>query len=63
MVLYLLIAIPATTIGALTGMGGGVNMKPVMDMLAQYDVASISMLSSITVFTMSVVSLAKHRSK
>lgn len=61
MILYFLLAILATTIGAITGMGGGVMMKPVMDMLAQYDVASISMLSSITVFTMSVVSVARQR--
>ncbi len=61
MIFYFLIAIFATTIGALTGMGGGVIMKPVMDMLAHYDVGSISMLSSITVFAMSIVSVAKQR--
>lgn len=60
-ILYFIISIFATTLGALTGMGGGVIIKPVLDMLGHYDVASISMLSSITVFVMSAVSLFRQR--
>ena len=58
--LYFLIAIGATTVGALTGMGGGVIIKPVMDVIGAYDAATIGVLSSITVFSMSVVSIGKQ---
>ena len=57
---YFLIAIGATTVGALTGMGGGVIIKPVMDVIGAYDAATIGVLSSITVFSMSVVSIGKQ---
>lgn len=55
-----LIALAATTAGALTGMGGGVIIKPVLDGLGSYDPATIGVLSSITVFCMSLVSIAKQ---
>ena len=58
--LYFLIAIGATTVGSLTGMGGGVIIKPVMDVMGAYDAATIGVLSSITVFSMSVVSIGKQ---
>lgn len=58
--LYFLIAIGATTAGALTGMGGGVIIKPVLDVLGSYDAAAIGVLSSITVFSMAVVSIGKQ---
>ena len=60
-VLYFLIAIGATTIGAITGMGGGVFIKPILDILGDFDVGSISMLSAITVFCMSLVSAVRQR--
>lgn len=59
-VVYFLIAIGATTVGSLTGMGGGVIIKPLMDMLHGFDVQTIGVLSSITVFSMSVVSIGKQ---
>lgn len=58
-IIYALLALGATTIGSLSGMGGGVIMKPAMDFLGHYPSASIGLLSSITVFFMSSVSLAK----
>ena len=58
--LYFLIAIGATTVGSLTGMGGGVIIKPLMDLLHDFDVQTIGVLSSITVFSMSVVSIGKQ---
>ena len=60
MILYFLVAIGATTVGALTGMGGGVIIKPVLDLLGQYDAATIGILSSVTVLTMSIVSIGKQ---
>lgn len=59
-VLYFLIAIGATTVGSLTGMGGGVIIKPLMDLLGGFDVETIGVLSSITVFAMSVVSIGRQ---
>ncbi|MCL2694736.1 MAG: sulfite exporter TauE/SafE family protein [Clostridiales bacterium] len=59
--LYFVLSILATAIGAATGMGGGVILKPALDMLGHYDVASISVLSSATVFVMSAVSLWRQR--
>lgn len=60
LVLYFLIAIGATTVGSLTGMGGGVIIKPLMDVMQHFDVETIGVLSSITVFSMSIVSIGKQ---
>lgn len=59
-IIYFLIAIGATTVGSLTGMGGGVIIKPLMDLLHGFDVQTIGVLSSITVFSMAVVSIGKQ---
>ena len=58
--LYFLIALGATTAGSLTGIGGGVIIKPLMDLLGEYDVETIGVLSSATVFAMAIVSAGKH---
>ena len=49
--IHFLIAIGATTVGSLTGMGGGVIIKPLMDVMQNFDVETIGVLSSITNFT------------
>lgn len=58
--IYFLIAIGATTVGSLTGLGGGVIIKPLLDILGDYNASTIGILSSITVFSMAVVSLGKQ---
>lgn len=58
--IYFLIAIGSTTVGSLTGMGGGVIIKPVVDLLGEFDAQTIGVLSSLTVFSMSLVSIAKQ---
>lgn len=58
-IIYFLVGICATTIGAISGLGGGVIIKPVLDMLGHYDISTVGILSSFTVFSMSVVSLGK----
>lgn len=58
-ILYFFIAIFATTIGSATGMGGGVIIKPVMDALGHFPVEDINIISSLTVFTMSIVSIMR----
>lgn len=59
-IIYALIALLATFMGAITGMGGGIVMKPVFDLLGQYNAATIGVLSSATVFAMSLVSVSRH---
>lgn len=59
-ILYFFVSIIATTTGSMTGMGGGVIIKPVLDVLHNYDAATINLLSSITVFAMSLVSVGKQ---
>ena len=54
--LYFTVIILANSVGAVSGMGGGVIIKPVFDFIGAHDVASISFYSSVAVFTMSLVS-------
>ncbi|MCX7028241.1 MAG: sulfite exporter TauE/SafE family protein [Spirochaetes bacterium] len=61
--LYFLIVLLASTIGAISGIGGGVIIKPVMDSLGSMGVAAISFLSGCTVLTMSSVSLLRNIGK
>lgn len=58
-IIYFLVGILATTVGAISGLGGGLIIKPVLDVLGHYDISTIASLSSFTVFSMSVVSLIK----
>lgn len=59
-VVYFILALFATTVGSLTGMGGGVIIKPLMDVLGDFNVQTIGIISSITVFSMALVSVAKQ---
>ena len=59
-IIYFILSLFATTVGSLTGMGGGVIIKPLMDVLGDYDVQTIGVISSITVFSMSAVSVVKQ---
>lgn len=58
--IYFILALFATTIGSLTGMGGGVIIKPLMDALGDYNAQTIGVVSSITVFSMAIVSVGKQ---
>ncbi len=59
-VIYFIITFFATTICSLTGMGGGVIIKPVMDVISDFNVHLIGVIASITVFSMALVSTLKH---
>lgn len=59
-IIYFLVGLIATTIGAISGIGGGVIIKPVLDILGNYSISTIGVLSSFTVFSMSIVSLIKN---
>ncbi|HCM89740.1 MULTISPECIES: sulfite exporter TauE/SafE family protein [Vagococcus] len=58
--IYFLIIVCANTIGAISGMGGGVLIKPLFDLIDVHSVAAISFYSSVAVLTMSVVSTYKQ---
>lgn len=60
MYLYLLVAIFATTIGATAGIGGGVIIKPMLDLIGDYNAVVISVLSSVTILSMAIVSTIKQ---
>ncbi len=61
MILYFLLCIISTTVGAISGIGGGVIIKPVFDFFSGMPVATISFLSGCTVLSMSIVSLLCSR--
>lgn len=50
----------ASLLGPLCGIGGGVIIKPVVDALGVMPVAAVSFLSSVSVLTMSLATLAQN---
>ena len=59
-IIYFLIALLATTVGAGAGIGGGVIIKPALDALGGYNVFVIGVLASATVLAMAIVSIGKN---
>ena len=59
MVIFFLVALGASAVGAVCGIGGGVIIKPVLDLLHLETVSAISFLSGCTVLTMSCYSVGK----
>lgn len=57
---YFLVSLLATTLGSMTGLGGGVIIKPILDFLGDFNLSTISVLSSFTVFSMAIVSIIKQ---
>lgn len=57
---YILIVLLATTIGASTGLGGGVIIKPLFDLLNIHDTSAIGVYSAFAVFFMALVSLIRQ---
>lgn len=58
--IYFITAICATTLGSLAGLGGGVIIKPVLDALGDYNLSTVGVLSSVTVFSMALVATIKQ---
>ena len=58
--LYFFISLFSTVAGAVTGMGGGVIIKPALDLLNHFNAETVSVLTSLTVLAMSVVAFGKH---
>jgi len=60
-ILYFIISFFSSIVGAISGIGGGVIIKPVLDSISTFGVATISFLSGCTVLSMSTVTLIKNR--
>ncbi|MDK6258781.1 TSUP family transporter [Aerococcus urinae] len=52
----MIIILIANTIGSISGMGGGVIIKPMLDFINIHSPKEISFFSSLAVFTMSIIS-------
>ena len=62
--LFFVVSLGASVVGAICGIGGGVIIKPVLDVFGLASVATISFLSGCTVLSMSCYSVTKSlRSK
>ena len=62
MILYFIVSFLASIIGAICGIGGGVIIKPVLDLCGLASVSTISFLSGCTVLSMSCYSVLKNLS-
>ena len=60
-VLLFLICLAATTAGGISGVGGGVIIKPVLDAVSGMGVATVSFLSGCTVLAMTITSMVRSR--
>ena len=59
MLIFFLVSLMASTVGAICGIGGGVIIKPVLDLLHLEEVATISFLAGCTVLSMSCYSVGR----
>lgn len=55
------VCLAASTIGGVCGIGGGVVIKPVLDLTGVMSVSAVSFLSGLTVLSMSLISVFKNR--
>lgn len=60
-IIFAAVSFLASVAGAICGIGGGVLIKPILDMFGVLSVASISFLSGCTVLSMSCYSVVKAR--
>ncbi len=58
-ILFFIVAFLSSIVGAICGIGGGVVIKPVLDMLQMGSAAAINFLSGCTVLSMSLYSVSK----
>lgn len=58
--IYSVIILVATLLGALAGLGGGIIIKPLLDLIGFHDVSTISFLSSCAVLSMAIYSIFRQ---
>lgn len=59
-IIHVFVVLVATIAGSSVGLGGGVVIKPLLDMFTTSPTATINFYSSVAVFTMAVVSVSKQ---
>ena len=57
--IYFIVSLLASVIGGICGIGGGVIIKPTLDLVGVADVATVSFLSSCTVLSMSAYNVGR----
>lgn len=60
-ILLFLCCVVACLIGSISGLGGGIIIKPIVDSLNIMDLQAIGFLSNCTVFTMAIMSLYRNK--
>ena len=60
LILYGFVVFLATLLGSFVGLGGGVIIKPVLDVINAHSLTEISFFSSWAVFAMSITSTTRH---
>ena len=55
------VCLAASIVGGICGIGGGVVIKPVLDLTGVMSVSAVSFLSGLTVLSMSVISVLRNR--
>lgn len=58
--IYSIIIFIACTVGAIVGIGGGVIIKPMLDLIGHHSVEVVGFISTCAVFAMSISSSVKH---
>ncbi len=61
-IIHFIIAYAASVIGAISGIGGGIIIKPLLDRIAMFDIIQINFLSGCTVLAMTAMALIRNRS-
>lgn len=59
-IFYFLVCVGASILGAISGIGGGVIIKPVLDAMGTMSVSTISFLSGCTVLSMTTMTLYRN---
>lgn len=61
--IYVAITLLSTTVGSLSGMGGGAIMKPLFDLVREYSATQIAIMTSVTILVMALVSVVSDRKR
>lgn len=59
--IYITVIFTATLLGALAGLGGGVIIKPILDVINYHNVTDISFLSTAAVTSMALISVYRQK--
>lgn len=58
--IYSIVVFISTMLGALVGLGGGVIIKPMLDLIGRDNVETVGFISAVAVFSMSISATVKH---